>query len=114
MEWGSTTINCYRGTYRPPFCKVNINEINILPNPATPDTPATVLQSGGRNRKRVQWEGFTTSLDDYNDLQADYIAGTQRTFTGPEGETLTAIIEDLSEPEYIGGFVNYSITLVEA
>lgn len=113
MQWGSTEINHYWGTYRPPYAEAGINEITILAAPGA-STPATVLQQNGRSRKRASWEGFTTSLADYNSLQDDKLAATTRTFTGAGGETLSAIIESLSEPEYYDGMINYSLTLVEA
>lgn len=113
--WGSTTIKILRGTYRPPHGEAGINEIKILPNPLDTSTPATVLQQSGRSRKRVSWQGYVSNLEDYNNLYDDFVAATQRTFTGFESETLNAIIEGISEPEYIqSNLIRFSITLVEA
>ena len=115
-SWGATNVNIKaNNTYRPPEARVTINEINLLPDPSFPTTPSTVLQQGGTGRKRVSWEGWVTSVDAYNALQDDKIAGTERTFTGPSGETLTGYIEFLQIIGYtVLDFLEYSIVIVEA
>jgi len=111
--WGSTALKILHGTYRPPHGDAGIIEIPILPD-LTAATPASVIQQAGRGRKRASWRGYVSALADYDTLYADYIAATVRTFTGPGGETLSAIIESLSEPEYVqANFIRFDVTIVE-
>ncbi len=115
--WGDTSLRIQNDTYRPPMANVRINEIELLPDPSSPDSPVTVLQQGGTGRKRVAFEGFVKSLADFNALQEDRVNSTVRLFTGLEGETLTGIIESLVilqiyPPKMYR--IRYSIVLVEA
>jgi hypothetical protein len=113
--WGATTLNITPGTYEPPVATVRVNEIKILPDPSSLSTVASVLQSGGRDRKRARWQGYVTSLANYNTLYDDMAAATERTFTGPDSETLTGIIEFLEVIGYpISGHIKYEISIVES
>lgn len=113
--WGATTVNITPGTYEPPTARVRTNEIAILPDPADLSAVASILQSGGRDRKRVRFQGHVTTLAAYNSFETDKLAATERTFTGPDAETLTGIIEFLEVVDYpFSGLIRYEIGLVEA
>lgn len=109
--WGNTTLKVKPGTYSPLHCTNGLVEIEILSD--TSGDPATVLQQAGRGRKRASFEGFTFAYADYEDLHDDYLALTERTFTGPEG-SLTMIISELSPATMVvNGKWEYSVTLME-
>lgn len=113
--WGSTTLYITPGTYQPPTAAVRVNEIRILPDPASLSTEASILQSGGRDRKRARWQGYVTSYTNFNTLEGDKLAATERTFTGPDAETLTGIIESLEVIDYpVSGLIRYEISIVES
>lgn len=115
MTWGATSINCYIKTYQPPAAEPTIAEIQLLPDPTDPDAVCSVLQQGGRKRKRIYWDGFVSNIASYNSLETDKLNGTQRTFVGPDGTNLNCIIQHLGPPRYVqSNLIEYSITLVEA
>lgn len=111
-SWGSTNLKIVPETYQPYWYENGLTEISILPDGTT--TPASVLQQGGRGRKKVSFQGFTTSYSDYSSLRADYLALTSRSFSDGT-DTITMIISDLSPATMIvSGKWEYSITLMEA
>ena len=113
--WGATTVNILREKYWPPTAEIRLNEIAILPDPASLSTAASILQQGGTKRKRVSWEGYVTALADYNTLEADKVSGESRLFTGPSGETLTGVIEHLEVVGYPqDNNLRYYIVIVES
>ena len=110
--WGSTTLKIVPETYQPSFSSNGFIDIPILPDGTT--NPASIIQQGGRGRKTVTFEGFTTSRSDYNALRDDYIALTSRSFADGT-DTITMIISDLSPATMIiSGKYNYTMTLTEA
>lgn len=112
-KWGETNLNVSRYSYKPPYRVPSISEIQLVPG-ADLSVPGTVIQQGGRSRKRVKFEGYCTSLADYNALQDDWNSCIVRTFIGPDGETLSMMIEELKEATRIVSFkYEYSITLME-
>lgn len=110
--FGSTALKIIPESYSPIHSPNGLVEISILPDGTT--NPATIIQQGGRGRKTVSFQGFTTSYSDYKTLHADYVALTSRSFTDG-ADTLTMIISDLSPAVMIAtGKWEYSITLMEA
>jgi hypothetical protein len=110
-RWGSTVLKIVPFTYCPPHADNGLSEITILPDGTT--NPSTVIQQAGRGRKRVSFDGFTTSYSDYIALYNDYIALTERTYTD-ENDTITMIIETLSPAKMItDSKYEYSISLME-
>ena len=109
------TINVLRGTYRPPSARGTVIETQLLAG-ATLGDVASVLQQGGRLRKRTSFETASTPAD-HETFAGFHLAGTLLEFTGPDGAP-TAFgchIETLSEPTLLKtGLVTYGITLVEA
>ena len=114
MTWGSTDITCYVHTYRPPVAGSGIVELQLLPNPADPDAVCSILQQTGRTRKRAYWEGYVRDIADYESLLADHLNAMTRTFVGPDGTSLSCIIESIEVTFIQDDLINYSITLVEA
>lgn len=111
--WGSTTLKVAKNSYAPLFANNGIVEINILPDSS--GNAASILQQGGRNRKRISLSGYGTEAE-YYALLTDYYAATSRVFTDTDGNTLTSVIEALSATREDNGLYPYvySITLVEA
>ena len=115
--WGETELRIDNTTYRPPEADVRINEIEILPDPATPFVPASVLQQGGTGRKRTSFEGYVKTLAEYEALQTDKLSGTERLFVGLESEELLGIIEALTVVQIYPPRlyrIRYSMTIVES
>ncbi len=113
--WGSTTVYVrVEPIYNPARADANISEIKLLPNYGDLTAITTALQQGGRVRKRIKWTGFVRAIADYNTLHTDYIAGTTRTFTGPDAIALSSKIIYLSEPRYVqSDYIEYDIELIE-
>ena len=111
--WGSTTVKMRVGTYQAPSANAGIVEIPILDDGTA--NAMSVLQQAGRSRRVISWEGIADNLAHYTSLYNDYIATTERTFSGPDSVSLSCIISELSPPTYIwGGVYSYRIELMEA
>lgn len=112
-SWGSTTVYVRRGTYQSAPA-ATINEIKILPA-AGSTAAASVIQSGGRARRRIMFEAYVPTVAEYEDLADDYHAHTSRTWTDPDGDTLTSIIAELGPLQRQSkGFYTFTIILLEA
>jgi hypothetical protein len=113
--WGSTTTQIRAdGRYQPGYAAPNIVEIAILCDPAAPGTPASILQGNGRGRKTISFTGQVSSLSDYETLFADAVAQTVRTWTGPAGDSMSAVITELLPEYWQGNHVRFRMTLKEA
>jgi len=112
-KWGEKKLKIEPGSYSPPYAPRQREIIDLIPG-ADLTRPNSVMQDGGRERYRVAMNGFCNTYAEYLELYADYMASVSRVFIGPDGETLTAIIFELSEPsrEMYKKF-SYSITLME-
>lgn len=111
--WGTKKLKVEPESYSPPHAVKLRSVMEIIPG-ADLSTPASIIQDGGRERKQATMSGFTTSLAEYNELFDDYMASVQRTFTGPSGETLNALIWELSPAtRIIGKKYEYDITFME-
>lgn len=109
--WGSTALLVAKNSYKPPQAENGLSEIKILPD--TSGNPASVVQQGGRARKRASFEGYATESG-YCALLTDYYAATSRTFTDLDGNALTAVIENISSVRENSPYpYKYSITLME-
>lgn len=111
--WGSTTLKVAKNSYTPPIAENGITEIQILPDGTT--NPASIIQQGGRTRKRISFTGYATESG-YYALLSDLYAVTSRVFTDTDGNAVTCVIESLSatrEDNDLYPYV-YSITLMEA
>lgn len=107
--WGTMDLLVAKGSYNPPIAENEIKEIKILPD--TSGNPASVLQQGGRDRKRASFKGYATETN-YKLLEADYYAATERTFTDIDGNVFDAAIESFNAVKN-GEYYEYSITLLE-
>lgn len=87
------------GEYISPFPSLNVQEIDVIPSGT--ETPSTIIQTGGRGRKKASMTILVEQKQDYDNLFADYMASVQRVFTGYRDETMNAIISDLTPPDYI-------------
>ena len=114
--WGSTAINVLiESPYQPEYAPPNLVEIPILGNPVALDTPASVIQTNGRNRKTVSFTGYVSAIADYNTLTADCVAFTARTWTGPDGQAMSAYITSLGPAEFIqDNCIKFPMSLMEA
>lgn len=111
--WGSTTLKVAKNSFTPPIAQNGLTEIQILPD--TSGNPASVIQQGGRTRKRISFSGYATETTYYT-LLTDLYAATSRTFTDTDGNAVTCVIESLSAIREDNGLYPYvySITLMEA
>jgi hypothetical protein len=114
FTWGSTTLKVIAGTYKPPHAQAGLVGIDLLPDSTDTSANCEVLQQFGRKRKRVSLGGYAASQADFDSLEADYIAQTERIFTGPNSLSLSCTIEAISEPRYAGHIIYYDLVLVEA
>jgi len=112
-KWGDKTLMIEPGSYNPPYAPKQREIIDIIPG-ADLTRSNSVMQDGGRERYRVAMKGFCNTYAEYLELYTDYMASITRVFIGPDSETLTALIYELSEPsrEMYKKFT-YSITLME-
>ena len=111
--WGTTELTVVPESYNPPHAVRKRTVIDLIPYDEITN-PSSILQDGGRERKQVSLSGFVTSLADYETLYADYLASTVRTFTGPDEETMSCMIWDLSPAKRIYyGKLDYSLILME-
>lgn len=111
--WGSTTLKVAKNSYTPPIAENGLTEIQILPDAL--GNPASVIQQGGRTRKRISLTGYATESE-YYALLTDLYAATSKTFTDTDGNAVTCVIESLScmrEDNDLYPYV-YTITLMEA
>jgi len=114
-SWGDTTLNIVQDSYSPPVAGGNINEIRILGNPETPDTPASNIQQGGRDRKTRPLDCWVESQAELAAFEADYYNGQIRTFTGHDGVSYPAVISWLSPARRVfEWFIEFSVTFMEA
>lgn len=112
--WGSTTVYVrVEPQYQPGYVAPNITEIPILGDPANPDTPASVIQGNGRGRKTITFEAHVASRTDYESLFADVVAQTTRTWTGPDGDTMSAVITDLTPAYWQDNHIRFTMRLLE-
>jgi len=110
--WGSTVMLVEKNTYNPPAAENGITEIQILGDPVV-TTPASVIQQSGRGRKKASFSGYATNAV-YLALLADSYAATVRTFTDPDGNTMSATIENISAARENGPYpYHYSVSLME-
>jgi hypothetical protein len=107
--WGTMDLLVAKGSYNPPTASNGITEIKILPDAS--GNAASVLQQGGRDRKRASFKGYALETD-YKLLETDYYAAAERTFTDIDNNSFTAAIESFNADKN-GEYYEYSITLVE-
>lgn len=115
--WGAITVPVLWGSYSPQNSDGGITEIKILPDPLTPDVAASVLQQGGRARKRVSLETFVSTIAGYEAWRIDHVSATVRTWTGPLASeaAFSAVVEQLSKPDILAAtHIRFGVTLVEA
>ena len=109
--WGSSMdIHIARNSYKPAIADVELTEIQLLPDGS--GNISTVLQQGGRKRKKISFRGYAVTKDDYDDLLADYYAKTSRTFTDYQGDSMTAIISTFDATR-VNEWYEYDITFME-
>ena len=112
-SWGSTTINvtAYGRVPGTTF----FSEKDLLPDPTSLSGPQTILQGGGRRRKRREIEGYC-SKETFDDLETDYYSSTARTLTCDDGFSMSAIIEKFSAATRKLGCnqVFFTVTFIEA
>lgn len=110
-KWGDTIMHMNRNSYVPPTAEISITEIELIPTPDSIE-PSSILQSGGRRRKRASFTGVALTYDDLASLEADYLSYTERIFKDTLDNTFTAVIEKFT-PRRVGSYYTYDISLVE-
>jgi hypothetical protein len=114
-KWGDTTLNIVYGTYDGFSCESGIVESMLIPNSSDLTAVSSMLQQGGRTRERATMEVGVKDIATYNALKADSVAGTERTFISPLGNSFTCIIEKPGTPKYVNrGLIRFTMTLLEA
>lgn len=115
FSWGDTNLYILRDSYMPPWAEASILEIPLAPDPANIDAVSTVLQQQGRKRQTVSFSTYTKDYSVYTSMQADYLAGTVRTFTGSDGYSASMIIFSLSQAtrKIYPTRYEFSVTLME-
>lgn len=108
-SWGTMDLLVARGSYNPPSAESGITEIKILPDSS--GNAASVIQQGGRGRKRASFKGYATEAN-HHSLENDKLSATQRTFTDIDGNSLVSVIESYNANKN-GDYYEYSITLME-
>lgn len=111
-KWGELELIIYENTYKFASAGANITEIPVLPSPNSLER-SSVLQQGGRSRKRITFSGAVIDRNHYNSLLDDHLTCEERTFIGYDNEEFNAIIEYLSPPIWKESFWEYSMVLVE-
>ncbi len=112
--WNGTALQVLHGSWRPGIPSNHINEIALIPDAADLSAQASVIQQGGRLRKRVKAKLYVTGMTAYNNFVNYYLAGTSGTLA--DGDTLNGsyMIESMGEPEYINdSAVFFDIVFVE-
>ena len=109
-NWGTLDLLVAKDSYNPPSSNIVMNEIRLIPSGDNLNSN-TILQQGGRDRKRIKFSGYASKID-YESLVTDYLATTTRIFTDIDSVTLSAIIESISA-SYFSGWYSYNITLME-
>jgi hypothetical protein len=113
--WGSTTVYVRpEPQYQPGYVAPNITEIAILGDPAALNTAASVIQGNGRGRKTIAFEAHVAAIADYDTLFTDLVNQEIRTWTGPDGGTLSAVIVELTPAFWQDNHIRFSMRLVEA
>ena len=112
--WGALSFNISYRSYRPPHSEAKINEIDILADPSDFGARATVLQQGGRRRKRALFEVIGTYAQ-HQSFQTDWNNGEVRNFNGPHAVDFSAVIMNVSDPVYVqDGLIRFNVELIEA
>lgn len=114
ITWGGSVLNILAGSWSPSRSSPVVNEVQLLPNPASPTAVASVLQQGGRMRHKARGTVKLVSMAAYNALLSDLEGGTVRTLA--DGDTINAsfIITDLGDPKIILSIITADVTFTEA
>ena len=111
--WNGLALKIRVGTYRPPRADAGLWTGKLLP-PTTGTDHAEVNMQGGRERKRLSFQGIADSLSDYDALHDAWIAQDTDDFTGLAVVDFHCRIWFLSEPEYVqSDLIFYFITFIE-
>lgn len=114
ITWGSTTLSVQAGTWSPLQGSSSLNEVELIPDPNNLDAICTVLQQGGRKRRRVSGVIMLTSMTDYNTLLGDMDNATTRTLDDDDTVNASYYIESLGAPNNpFSGYITADITFVE-
>ena len=110
-SWGGVQLHV--SSYTPPSSEVILTEISLIPDPsATPGSKTSVLQSGGRKRRRVTISGYCLEYTDLESLRNDSETFTPKVFIDTIGNNFTALIQSF-ESRRVNTWYEYDMTLVE-
>ena len=120
-SWGATDFNIRYGTFVPPYSDDSTTIIDILANADDLSDRAQVKQQGGAKLMHTSFVVVEEppDLTFHAALEQDKNAGTVRTFTGPLGVTMDAIVLSVGRVQYEGmedspGALFFPVELVEA
>ena len=115
--WWSTQapLTILKDSYRPPYAEFRRTELPILASTSSGFPYASILQDGGRERKKVTFTAHVSTWSYYNALQTDRFTGEVRQFVGPEATTdFMAVITALGEPQWSWpDDIRFTVTLTE-
>jgi len=112
-SWGGTVINV-TAYGRVPGTSF-FAEKDLLPDPTNLSVPQTILQGGGRRRKRREIEGYCAKAT-FDAMEEDFYALTAKTLLCDDGFSMSAIIEKFSSVTRKLGCneVFFTVTFIEA
>lgn len=100
ITWGSTTIKVQVGTWKPGILPAVFQEIQLIPDATNLTVVASVLQQGGRPRRRATGRVYVSSMTAYEALVTSYLTGTAQTLADGDSVNASYMIESIGEPEY--------------
>lgn len=115
FKWGNTDLYIVPDTYTPPWGESPIVEIALAPDPENLTAACTVIQQQGKKRDNMTLATYVKDYSIYQAMLADQVAGTVRTFAGPDA-TMTAVISTITPAtrKIYPTRWEFTITLMEA
>lgn len=114
FSWGTTTLNVLVGSWKPGVHAEQLTEIPLIPDAENISAVCSILQQGGRLRKRIKAKLYVTSMTEYEAFISAKLAGTAAILTDADTLNASYMIEALGEPDYKqDNVIFFDITFVE-
>lgn len=112
FKWGTTQMKVKVGSYTGPFPSLSVEEIGLIP--LGTETPASSLQTGGRQRKTAGMTIKLKTYSDYNAFYLDHMASTVRNLELIGGFDMpSAMISSLEPPVMVANWLECNIRFLE-